>query len=149
MYFFACISDCSMIFLQRSVAASTNHTQHHSPPQRLLTRFMLCLCCLSSQQFDGDAQPTQQQEDKSQVRLQTRATSSQSQQQQDQSQDQVPAQGSSPQIQPAVPSTSATPSSSRPDGLVSRLFSLFRSQPRTDEDIPRVVEVAAMDDKGV
>jgi hypothetical protein len=54
-------------------------------------------------------------------------------------------------------SQSTTPLSSRPDALISRLSSLFRSQPHTDEEIelaqrpsrPRVVEVAAVRDKQV
>lgn len=95
---------------------------------QLLARLLLFLCCGSPQHTD-DPQPAQQQEGQSEGR--------------------VPAQGSSPQPQPAVPSTPATPSSTRPDGLVSRLLSLFRSQPHANADIPHTVEVAAMEDKGV
>ncbi|KAG1732079.1 hypothetical protein EDB19DRAFT_1305835 [Suillus lakei] len=122
------------------------------------TRVMGFLCCAPSQHADGDAAPTQQQEGQSQGQVQTHSTSSQTQQQQPgQSQGQVQAQASSPQTQPTAPLTSATPtSSSRPDGLIIRLFSLFRSQPHTNEDIkvpqrpshPHVAGVAAMEDRG-
>ncbi|KAG1862601.1 hypothetical protein F4604DRAFT_1054208 [Suillus subluteus] len=52
---------------------------------------------------------------------------------------------------------STTPLISRPDALTSRLSSLFRSQPHTNEEIelldrlsrPRIVEVAAIRDKQV
>ncbi|KAG1854875.1 hypothetical protein F4604DRAFT_1258651 [Suillus subluteus] len=109
-------------------AVNTATRPVHSWIHRLLTHLVLFLCCAPPQHIDDNAQPTQQQEG--------------------QSQGQVQAQGSSPQTQPAAPSTSATPtSSSRPDGLISRLFSLFRSQRHTHEDIPHVVGVAAMVDK--
>ncbi|KAG1879055.1 hypothetical protein F4604DRAFT_1752599 [Suillus subluteus] len=122
----------------------------HSRPS-LWTRLVLCLCCVSLPHIDDDdnAKQTQQQQDQSQGQAQTHATSSQTQQQQGQSQGQVQAQGSPPQTQPVAPSTSAIPtSSSRPDGLISRLFSLFRPQRHTNEDISHVVGVAALEDKG-
>ncbi|KAG1723203.1 hypothetical protein EDB19DRAFT_367362, partial [Suillus lakei] len=120
------------------------------------TRVIRFLCCAPFQHADGDAAPTRQQEGRSQGQVQTHTTSPQTQQQQPgQSQGQV--QASAPQTQPAAPSTSAmSTSSSRPDGLISHLFSLFRSQPHTNEGIevpqrpsrPHVVGVAAMEDRG-
>ncbi|KAG1861744.1 WD40-repeat-containing domain protein [Suillus subalutaceus] len=130
---------------------------HGATARSFLARLVLFACCASPQHIDVHAQPTQQQEGQPQGQAQTHATSSPTQQQQGQSHGQVQAQGSPPQAQPAAPSTSATPtSSSRSDGLISRLFSLFRCQPPTNEDMrvpqhpgrPNVVKVAAMDDKG-
>ncbi|KAG1762757.1 hypothetical protein EDD22DRAFT_846824 [Suillus occidentalis] len=125
---------------ESSTLPPVSDTQTTTKPFRALS--------LCPQHTDDDAPPTQQQEGGSQVQPQTRATS---QQRHGQSQGQVQpkTQASSSQTRPAAPLTSATPtSSSHPNTLASRLFSLFRSKAHTNEDIHHVVEVAAMDDKG-